>query len=78
VSIDPPRLSAEDGRVVFEINFNLLRRDTVAKTFKDSKAARDAQQDRLQRERKQNKARGRNTEQTLWKRMCGEELLSVA
>lgn len=75
MSIDPPRLSIEDGRVVFEINFNLLRRDIVAKTFKDSKAARDMKQDRLQRERKPMKAKGRNTEHMLAKRMWNEELL---
>lgn len=47
----------------------------MAKTFKDSKAARDMKQDRLQRERKPMKAKGRNTEHMLAKRMWNEELL---
>lgn len=49
----------------------------MAKTFKDSKAAREMRQERLQRERKQMKQPGRNTEQTFWKRLWNEELLTA-
>ena len=48
----------------------------MAKTFKDSKAARELRQDRLRRERKQMKQRGRNTEDSLFKRLWNMELLA--
>ena len=48
----------------------------MAKTFKDSPVAREVKKDRLQRERKVMKSKGRNTEDSLFKRLWNMELLA--